>query len=85
MLASVSSSTSAVRIKRKLYESGIYSSVIQTPKALTKDGCGYSLSFDEPAKSQVEKAAAELGIKIRAFYLESDNSGKKQYKKFEEV
>jgi len=85
MIASLSSSTSAGRIKRKLYDLGIYSSVIQTPKPLAKDGCGYSLRFDDSLKSIVGETAIELGIKIKGFYYEIDQSGKKQYKKIDEV
>ncbi|MBE7033339.1 MAG: DUF3343 domain-containing protein [Ruminococcaceae bacterium] len=81
MLASVASSTSANRIKRKLYESGINSSVIQTPHMLTKEGCGYCLRFDDSFKTTVEQVALEFGIKIRAFYQESYNENKKVYHK----
>lgn len=81
MLATVASSTSANRIKRRLSEFGIHSSVIQTPQALTKEGCGYSLRFDDISKKIVEKTAIELGIKIRAFYSESITDGEKTYSK----
>ena len=73
MLATVASSTSANRIKRRLSESGIQSYVIQTPQRLTREGCGYSLRFDESNMFFVEKASYELGIKIRAFYSEIHN------------
>ena len=80
MLATVASSTSANRIKRRLNEFGIHSSVIQTPHSITKDGCGYSLRFDDTAKNIVEKTSHELQIKIRAYYLENiDEDGKKAY------
>ena len=79
MIATVASSTTANRIKRKLYETSIYSSVIQTPHALTKEGCGYSLRFDDRFKNLVEKAAYEIGANIRGFYTESVNNGKKEY------
>ena len=81
MLATVASSTSASRIKRRLYEFGINSSVIQTPQSITKDGCGYSLRFDDISKKIVEKTSHELGIKIRAFYSEETEDGKKIYLK----
>ncbi len=81
MLATVASSTSAGRLKRKLLEFGVTSSVIQTPHALTKDGCGYSLRFDEESMMIVEKTAVELGIKIRAFYTESTEDEKRIYRK----
>lgn len=81
MLATVASSTSAGRLRRKLLEFGVTSSVIQTPHTLTKDGCGYSLRFDEESMMIVEKTAVELGIKIRAFYTESTEDEKRVYHK----
>ena len=71
MLATVASATSAGRIKRRAAEFGIYSSIIQTPHKLTKEGCGYSLRFDDSAREIIEGAARELGVKIRAFYTEN--------------
>ncbi len=79
MLATVASSTSANRLRRKLLEFGVTSSVIQTPQVLTKDGCGYSLRFEENAKMIIEKTALELGIRIRAFYSELTEEGKIAY------
>ena len=79
MLATVSSLTSANRIKRQCSEYGIYTAVIQTPTPLAKDGCGYSLRFDDSAKSIVETSAGNLGIKIRAFFTESTVNGQKEY------
>ena len=79
MLATVASSTSANRLRRKLLEFGVTSSVIQTPHVLTRDGCGYSLRFEENAKMIVEKTASELGIRIRAFYSELTEEGKLAY------
>ena len=81
MLATFASSTSANRLKRRLMEFGVTSSVIQTPHSLTKDGCGYSLRFDEVSKVIVEKTALELGIKIRAFYMETIADEKRVYQK----
>ncbi len=81
MLATVASSTSANRLKHRLMEFGVTSSVIQTPHSLTRDGCGYSLRFDEVSKMIVEKTALELGIKIRAFYMETIVDEKRVYQK----
>lgn len=81
MIATVASSTSANRIKRSLLTIGIFSSVIQTPHILTKEGCGYSLRFDNDKKDIVKKTADELGINIRAFYFEKNIDGKKSYSK----
>lgn len=81
MIATVASSTSANRIKRSLSFKNIFSSVIQTPHLLTKDGCGYSLRFDSEHKDTVIKTAEELGINLRAIYIEETISGKKKYLK----
>ena len=79
MLATMASSTSANRIKRRLSELGIHSSVIQTPQSLAKEGCGYSLRFEEHAKKIIQLTAGELGIKIRSFYTENSSEGKATY------
>lgn len=81
MLATVASVTSANRIKRRIGEMGITSSVIQTPQSLAKDGCGYSLRFEDASQKIISTAAMQLGIKIRAFYTETLIDGKKIYSK----
>ena len=81
MLATVASVTSANRIKRRVGEMGITSSVIQTPQSLAKDGCGYSLRFEDAAQKIISSAALQLGVKIRAFYTETLIDGKKIYSK----
>ena len=81
MLATVASVTSANRIKRRVGEMGITSSVIQTPQSLAKDGCGYSLRFEDTSQKIISTAAMQLGIKIRAFYTETLIDGKKIYSK----
>ena len=83
MLATVASSTSANRIKRSLNYMDIYSSVIQTPHILTKEGCGYSLRFDDIHIEKVKRTAEELGINLRAFYAERTINGKKKYIKLQ--
>lgn len=72
MLATVPSQTSAARLKKRLAEAGIKSNITQTPAILTKEGCGYSLRFDEKYRPFAEKAAKELRITIRAFFAETD-------------
>ena len=72
MLATVPSRTSASRLKKSLIAAGINSNIIQTPSVLTKEGCGYSLRFDESYRAAVLRSARELRINIRAFYAEED-------------
>ena len=81
MLATTASITSANRIKRRCAELGVFCTVIQTPQILSKDGCGYSLRFEDSAKAIIQKASNELGIRIRAFYTEEPTDGKKNYVK----
>ena len=81
MLATVASLTAANRIKRRSNEYGVYSSVIQTPQPISKDGCGYSLRFDDSARRIIESSAESLGIRIRALYEEKFTDGKKIYLK----
>lgn len=81
MLATLASLTSANRIKRGMNELGVYISIIQTPHILSKEGCGYSLRFDDSARKLIESTASDLGIKIRAFYIEATENNKISYKK----
>lgn len=81
MLATVASMTSANRLKRCAGEEGIFASVIQTPHSLTKEGCGYSLRFDDRYMNAIKKCAAGLNIKVRAFFYENIIDGEKIYVK----
>lgn len=80
MLATVASITAANRIRRCAAERGIGAAVIQTPLALTKEGCGYSVRFKDSDKKTISSCAKELNIKIRAFFTESEAEGEKVYK-----
>ncbi len=80
MLATVASITAANRIKRCAAERGISAAVIQTPLALTKEGCGYSVRFDDSGRKTIASCARELNIKIRAFFTETEVSGEKKYR-----
>ena len=79
MLATVASLTSANRIKRRAAEMGVFSSIIQTPQSLAKDGCGYSLRFDDSAEKYILSSAEEIGVRIRSLYIESAFDGEKRY------
>ena len=77
MLATVASSNSAQRLKHHLAETEkIETKIIQTPSALAKEGCGYSLRFDKIHKPLVINAGKILRINIRAFYREEKANGK---------
>lgn len=77
MLATVASVSSANRLRLHLAQKySVQSRVIQTPSALTKEGCGYSVRFKDEQKSKVQKAAADLRINIRSFFREdTDREG----------
>ena len=70
MLATVPSQTSAARLKKSLAAAGIKSNITQTPSVLTKEGCGYSLRFEDKYRTKVESSAKELNINVRAFFAE---------------
>ena len=80
MLATVASMTSANRIKRCAGEQGITAAVIQTPLALTKEGCGYSVRFNDSSRKIIDSCAQELNIKIRSHFLEIETNGEKTYR-----
>ena len=80
MLATVASVNSANRIRQYiLSNNSISARVIQTPSSLTKEGCGYSLRFDDKHKASVAKAAKELKINIRSFFKEVNENGNTVY------
>lgn len=79
MIATIASVTSANRLKKCAMEYGINSSIIQTPHILTKEGCGYSVRFDEIYISEIKSCADALNIKIRGFFKEKIEEGKPTY------
>lgn len=79
MIATVASVTSANRLKKCAAESGINSSVMQTPHILTKEGCGYSIRFDEIDINDIKSCAYALNIKIKGFFKEDFEDGKTIY------
>ena len=81
MLATVASITTANRLKRCAAREGINATIIQTPVSLTKEGCGYSLRFTDSAKNIIIACAREADVKIKAFFLETEENGKKKYQK----
>jgi len=81
MLATVASLTSASRIKRRAADYGIEATVIQTPQSIAKEGCGYSVRFEDSERSGISRSAIDLNIKIRAFFTESVSGSEKTYTK----
>ncbi|MBR5586602.1 MAG: DUF3343 domain-containing protein [Clostridia bacterium] len=68
-----SSATTATRVKNELTKNKISAKVVQTPKALSKSGCSYSVKAPESALFAAESAATALGVKIKNIYREKDN------------
>ncbi len=81
MLATVASITSANRLKKHAAQYGVESRIIQTPASLAKEGCGYSLRFDDAYKDTVSSAADDLNIKVRAFFYETPSGANIIYNK----
>ena len=80
MLATVASVNSANRLKARLSDKyRVNTRVIQTPTALTREGCGYSLRFDDVHKSAVKSCAKELRVNIRAFFREEQTGSEVTY------
>lgn len=80
MLATVASVNSANRLRTALSNKySVPSRVIQTPSSLTKEGCGYSIKFNDEYKPLVSKSAAELRINIRSFFREETEGSETIY------
>lgn len=80
MLATVASINSANRLRQHLAaHMSIPAKVIQTPSQLTREGCGYSLRFDDKYKSAVAQSAKKLNINVRAFFREDKSTATPTY------
>ena len=82
MLATVASINSAGRLKEHLFRKyNVSAAIIQTPSSLTKEGCGYSLRFDDSHKDFVILSGKQLNINIRSFFREEKTEKGKKYVK----
>lgn len=79
MLATVASINSANRLRQHLAAHNIPAKVIQTPSQLTREGCGYSLRFDDKHKSAVAQSAKKLNINVRSFFREDKSTATPTY------
>ncbi|MDD6309019.1 MAG: DUF3343 domain-containing protein [Clostridia bacterium] len=64
MLIRLQSMTVALRMKDRLIREGIPSQVVQSPKSMQKNGCGYSLQIERKHLPAVKKIAGEMDIRI---------------------
>lgn len=80
LLVTVGSITTAARLEKVLRrKKGVMSTVIHTPSAISGGGCSYSIITDNGNLSYVKEAAAESGINVRGYYMESVFEGEKKY------
>lgn len=70
MLAVLSSITTAGRIKRMLESQNVRADIVQTPKSISGNSCGYSLRVQERDIDLVNTCAKNLGVLIKGFYDE---------------
>ena len=68
LLIIFSSATTATRVKNELSKNKFPAKVVQTPKNLTKSGCSYSVKTTPEALPAAEKAAEDLGVKIKNIF-----------------
>ncbi|MDK2798759.1 MAG: hypothetical protein PWP27_509 [Clostridiales bacterium] len=74
-----SSVTLATRVKKYMPYDGDYIGIVHTPKSISKGGCSYALRCRKNKLSLVKKVSQDLGIKIKAIYLETIQNGNKAY------
>ncbi|MFA7637426.1 MAG: DUF3343 domain-containing protein [Monoglobales bacterium] len=69
LLITFSSATTATRIKNELIKNKYPAKVVQTPKSLTKNGCSYSVRTTAQAVPAAERAAENLGVRIKNIFI----------------
>lgn len=62
------SATTATRAKKQLKTAGYNARVIQTPKVLSQNGCGYSVVSTYDCVDEANKIAAKMNIKIKGIF-----------------
>ena len=82
MIVILSSAISAGRLKKHLASEGIPSELIQTPAALSKGGCSYSLKFSEMYTKNVSHGISILHITSKGIYKEQTNGKNITYIKY---
>ena len=73
MIVLFGSITSSMRIKKMLDKKGIKSQAIKTTLNPGKPDCGHAVKVDKKYLSEVDKAAAEAGIKVKGVFDEQSN------------
>lgn len=75
-----SSATSAKRVEKTLAKFGILSTVVHTPRSISKTGCSHSVRITESDYKKVCNVLSERDIYILGAYKEMKISGKYAYK-----
>ncbi len=64
MLIQLRSMSEAVRLGRLLAKQGVRADIVQTPAAMRRGGCGYSLEIRRSDQSLAERTAKQNGLHI---------------------
>lgn len=81
MLAVLSSSAAAHRMKNYLASRHVAVEIVQTPKSLTSGGCGYSLRLSAGNERDVLGAAKTLRLSVKGLYDEEKSGSSVRYVK----
>ncbi len=59
------------RLKRHLYQGGVYVDMVRAPQCLGVRGCSFALRCDTAMVAAIRRASEELAIEIRGVFAES--------------
>lgn len=79
MIATVSSVTTANRMKRIMAGYGVTIEVMQTPKAISSGGCGYCIRFAPEHLGALLQTIADYGLEIRKLFHVETAGGETHY------
>ena len=69
-LVSFASLNQVHRLKRHLYQGGVYVDMVRAPQCLSSRGCSFGLRCDAAMVPAIRHASEELGIEIRGVFAE---------------
>jgi hypothetical protein len=58
------------RLKRHLYQGGVYADLVRAPQCLGLRGCSFALRCDAAMVPAIRQASEELAIEIRGAFTE---------------
>lgn len=61
------------RLKRHLYQGGVYVDMVRAPRCLGVRGCSFALRCDAALVPAIRHASEELAIDIRGVFTESSD------------